>query len=492
MTSRFTRRQILAASAAPAALAVIPTLAQDATPVPDATPAPATPAIAPVTLPGWPLYGRDLSGARATSTAGISSANVADLVPLWQVEVGGPVSATPVIVDGVTYFGCYAGNLHARIAQTGEEVWTYATGAAVQEPNLGIPLGILGSAAVDGGVVYVGDATATIHAIEASTGSLLWKTKVDQQTSACIWSSPVLWNDLVFVGVASVAKEAGFRGSVVALSAQTGEIAWQTYMVPEGSDGAGVFGVPAIDTERGVLYVGTQNAYSDGTTEDGHPISLVALNALSGAEVWTFDAIATAEDGTYTDDIGFSASPNLYSIDGLDVVGCGQKSGTFWVLNRETGEIVWQVTVSPAGPLGGMEGTSAVHENVLVVPATDWADPSGPAKGLVSAYDADTGLRRWTKEQEGFPAASAVSISEDLVFQAGIDGILHAYLLPNGVELWKADLGASASGGIGIADGVVIVGAATPAFAPFVTTGNTVQAFGFAATEAAPVASPEA
>lgn len=490
MSSRLTRRQILAASAVPAALAVMPGVAQDATPVPDASPVPATPAISPVTLPGWPLYGRDLSGARATSIAGITSANVADLAPLWQIEVGGAVSATPVIADGVAYIGSYDGNLYARVAQTGEEVWTYSTGAAVDEPNLGIPLGILGSAAMDGGVVYVGDATATVHAIQASTGTVLWATKVDQQPTACIWSSPVIWNDMVFIGVASVAKEAGFRGSVVALSARTGEISWQTYMVPEGTDGAGVFAVPAIDAGRGMLFVGTQNAYSESVAEGGHPINIVALNALTGGVAWSFDAIATAEDGAYTDDIGFSASPNLYSIEGVDVVGCGQKSGMFWVLNRESGEIVWQVAVSPAGPLGGMEGTSAVHDNILVVPATDWADPAGPAKGLVSAYDADTGLRRWTKEQEGFPAASAVSISEDLVFQAGIDGILHAYLLPNGVELWKAELGASASGGIGIADGVVIVGAATPAFAPFVTTGTTVQAFGFATVEAAPVATP--
>ena len=496
MTSRFTRRHLLAASAAPAALAVIPALAQDATPLPVATPLPSTPAVPPTAPPAWPLYGRELTGARATAIAGISSANVAKLAPLWQVEVGGPVSATPVIADGVAYFGCYAGNLHARVAQTGEEVWTYATGAAVEEPNLGINLGILGSAAVEAGVVYVGDATATVHAVQASTGTVLWKTKVDQQPSACIWSSPVVWNDMVFVGVASVAKEAGFRGSVVALSARTGEVAWQTWMVPQGSDGAGVFAVPVIDVDRGLLIVGTQNAYSETTAADGHPISLVALDALSGAEKWAFDAIATAGDGAYTDDIGFSASPNLYTIssdDGdLDVVGCGQKSGTFWVLNRETGELVWQATVSPAGPLGGMEGTSAVHENVVVIPATDWADPAGPATGLVSAYDADTGLRRWTKEQVGFPAAGPVSISEDLVFQAGIDGILHAYMVANGVELWSAELGASASGGIGIADGVVIVGAATPAFAPFVTTGNTVQAFGVAQPDEAPATTPVA
>ena len=72
----------------------------------------------------------------------------------------------------------------------------------------------------------------------------------------------------------------------------------------------------------------------------------------------------------------------------------------------------------------------------------------------------------------------------------GLDGILHAYDLNSGTTLWSADLGASASGGIAIANGVVVVGAATPAFAPFIRTGNTVQAFAVAQEIASPVASP--
>ena len=37
--------------------------------------------------------------------------------------------------------------------------------------------------------------------------------------AACIWSSPIVANGVVYVGVASVAKEVGFRGNVVALDA---------------------------------------------------------------------------------------------------------------------------------------------------------------------------------------------------------------------------------------------------------------------------------
>lgn len=495
MSFRTNRRHLIASTAVPAALALSGTLhAQEATPIEEATPAAATPEVAPVAVAGWPRYGNSITGDRAATAAGISLANVSDLQSIWQIEVGGPVSATPVVANGVVYVGSYDGNLYAVDLATGASVWTYATGAAVPEPNLGIDLGISGSAVVEGNVVYVGDAAGVVHAIDIAAGTALWTASPDTQPNASIWSSPIIWNGALYVGIASIAKEEGFRGSVVALDAATGDVLWQTYMVPEGSDGAGVFAVPAIDEARGTLYVGTQNAYTESDDPEGHPISVVALNATSGELLWATSGVP--EGTSATEDIGFSASPNLFTVDidgaTRDLVGNGQKSGEFWALDRDTGEVVWQATVSPAGFLGGMEGSSAVANNVVVVPATDWPDFDGPAKGLISAYDADSGLRRWTAEQEGFPAASPVAISEDVVFHAGFDGILHAYALSNGNEAWKSDLGASASGGIAVADGVVVVGAATPEFAPFVRPGSTVQAFGLVVEGAEPFASPAA
>ena len=64
-------------------------------------------------------------------------------------------------------------------------------------------------------------------------------------------------NGVIYIGVASIVKEIGFRGSVVAVDQASDEPNWQTYMVPEGADGARVFAVPAIDVERRMLYVGT-------------------------------------------------------------------------------------------------------------------------------------------------------------------------------------------------------------------------------------------
>ncbi len=352
----------------------------------------------------WPLYGQNLSGDKAASESRLTVSTVGSLVPLWQVEVGGLISATPVIADGVVYVGSYDGNLYALDLRTGGVRWRYATGAAVLEPNLKIPLGITGSAAIIGDTVYAGDATATVHAVDVATGKVRWMMKVDDQPQASICSSPVVSQEKVYIGVASVAKEVGFRGSVVALDAATGKIVWQTYMVPEGADGAGVFAVPAIEEQRGWLYVGTQNAYIANPAPYGNPTSVVALDIVSGEVKWAFNAPPGGGNTAPTDDVAFSASPNLFSAEiggrQRDLVGEGQKSGVYWAVDRDTGDVVWKATVSPAGFLGGMEGTSAVGNGMIAVPATNWSDPNGPAAGMVTGLDAATGKAVWSAETD--------------------------------------------------------------------------------------------
>jgi len=471
-----------------AGLATVPVIAnaQDATPV--ATPLPGN------QRTGWFSYGRDLTGTKATLDGVITSANVASLTSLWTFAVEGPVSATPVIVDGVAYVGSYDGNLYAIDLYSGAEIWRYASGSEVIEPNLQVPLGITGSAHVDGDVVYVGDSAAVLHAIDRVTGQAIWTQKVDEQPNASIWSSPVSWNGLIYVGMASVAKEVGFRGGVVALNAATGTIMWHTYVVPEGADGAGVFSVPAIDEERSLVIVGTQNAYDSTPAPYGDPISIVAFDASTGDRVWAFNAPPNDGENSPTDDVGFSASPNLFTveIDGKqrDVVGQGQKSGAFWLIDRESGQQIWTTTLSPAGFLGGMEGTSAFADGTIVVPATNWTDFEGEATGSVQALDAETGQVKWKAEQTA-PVPAPVAISNDVVFHAGLDAVLHAYDLADGTELWSAEIGGSASGGPAIEGGVVVVGAATPQFAEFIVPGSQIEAYGLAGN-ATPAASPVA
>ena len=119
---------------------------------------------------------------------------------------------------------------------------------------------------------------ARMMAVNAANGSLLWVTQVETFPTAIITSSPVVYNGIVYVGVASaeegIASVKGypcctFRGSLVALNAQTGAKLWQTYTIPDNHGVAGSYSggaiwgtTPAIDAARNSVYIGTGNNYS--------------------------------------------------------------------------------------------------------------------------------------------------------------------------------------------------------------------------------------
>jgi len=78
---------------------------------------------------------------------------------------------------------------------------------------------------------------------------------------------------VVYVGVSSLEEAlaafipgypcCSFRGSMLALDLETGEILWQTYTAPAGFSGNALWGSsPAIDTKRKQVYVATGNNYS--------------------------------------------------------------------------------------------------------------------------------------------------------------------------------------------------------------------------------------
>ena len=130
-------------------------------------------------------------------------------------------------------------------------------------------------------------APRNVYAVDAATGELLWKTKVDDFPFARVTGSPAFHNGRLYVGVASGEETAGatadyeccrFRGSLVALNAATGAQIWKTYTIAEeprpttknkigtqlwGPSGVPIWTSPAIDVGRNAVYVTTGNNYSD-------------------------------------------------------------------------------------------------------------------------------------------------------------------------------------------------------------------------------------
>src|SRR5437867_2774231 len=131
------------------------------------------------------------------------------------------------------------------------------------------------SVSPDRRMAYFGDTSANVYALDASTGSLLWKANVDSHPAARITGSPLLFSGRLYVPVSSGEEGSAtdpkypcctFRGSVVALDAQSGKQIWKAYTIPEaakptgrrnavgtelsGPSGAAVWSPPSADPGR--------------------------------------------------------------------------------------------------------------------------------------------------------------------------------------------------------------------------------------------------
>ena len=417
----------------------------------------------------WRVSGHDFANSRSQpAEVRIGPANVHSLTVKWVFTTGADVSATPTVSGDAVFFPDWAGNLFAVNKNTGQLLWSHkisdydgSSGALTRT-----------SPAIHGNDIIVGDIEvrnelhngASVMSVDRKTGALHWITRVDSHPTAQITGSPVVFGDVVYVGVASQEEAFAlapffgvpyscctFRGSVVALDANSGKLLWKTYTVPDnggkpgGYSGGPVWQPPAIDPVRHQLYVGTGNNYSapDSVLEcekqaiaNNNPNAdcaapgdlfdtALALDLADGHIRWSkrllkYDVftdtcvVPQAEAGCPSPagpdyDLGGSG-PNL--LPGL--VGFGQKSGFYWALNPDNGDIRWSTQVGPGGGTGGMQwGTAtdgrriyAAISNNNFVPYT--LVPSGEQInwGAWSALDAVTGkliwqtadlyLRRWS------------------------------------------------------------------------------------------------
>ncbi len=139
------------------------------------------------------------------------------------------------------------------------------------------------------GTLYFGDWTGTAHAVDSVTGEEVWAS----HPAATIFGSPVRVEDLVVVGVAGFEivlplQDFTFRGSVVGLDAATGEERWRVHTTEKDeTSGAGlsVWSSPAVDVDRGAVYIGT----GDTLEPPASPLAdgILAIDYRTGEVLWS-------------------------------------------------------------------------------------------------------------------------------------------------------------------------------------------------------------
>jgi polyvinyl alcohol dehydrogenase (cytochrome) len=411
----------------------------------------------------WDRYGLDASNTRYNAAErAIDATSVACLQPRWTIDSLAGVTSTPAVVGGVVYFGDWDGDVHAHAVTDGAEIWVTDVAAQVNDSPL-----------VTEDKVFVGDADGWLHALDRANGDVLWRVELDDHPYAGIYSSPILAGDRLIIGVASTElgqtlDDYTFRGSIVALDPDDGTELWRRYTTTndaQGGAGVSVWSTAAFDEGRGILYIGTGNTYE----EPAAPLSdsLLALELGTGAIVWSRQF---TEGDVYTifmeqpqgPDADIGAAPNLFTLGDRDVVGVGDKAGVYAVLDRDDGETVWATQLTPGSHLGGVMTTAAVGDGTIWVASNDWAagifDMANPDNvGSMFAISASDGTTMWQRPLD-HPAFGATTWAGGVVFQGTVDGTVHAFDAPTGVELWSVVPGAEMGGGFSVVDGTLYVG----------------------------------
>jgi polyvinyl alcohol dehydrogenase (cytochrome) len=159
------------------------------------------------------------------------------------------------------------------------------------------------------------------------------------------------------------------------------------------------------------------------------------------------------------------ASPNLFSIANRDVVGVGDKGGVYHVVDRDSGELVWETQLTTGSPLGGVMVTAAVDDGVIYVNSNKWRAFGFVATGMHNpldtsstfALDARDGTILWETPMPA-PMFGALTVANDVVYHGTIDGTVHALSTTDGSELWQDRPGGDIGGGFSVSGGTLYVG----------------------------------
>jgi hypothetical protein len=104
--------------------------------------------------------------------------------------------------------------------------------------------------------------------LNPETGNFLWKVMPDKHpTTTILTQSPVVYNGVIYIGTSSNeehwATDTKYECCSLVASMAAGKVIWQTPMVPKGYTGGAIWSsTPAIDPNRGVVYIATDNNYT--------------------------------------------------------------------------------------------------------------------------------------------------------------------------------------------------------------------------------------
>ena len=371
----------------------------------------------------WLTYGGGYDEQRHSRLTKINRDNVSDLGVAWTYDLATNrgVEATPIVVDRTMYVTSAWSHVYALDAATGAELWTYdpavdrsvGVNACCDVVNRGV--------AVYQGKVFVGVIDGRLEALDAKTGDVIWsKVTVDQSKPYTITGAPRVVDGLVLIG--NGGAEFGVRGYLSAYDAETGDLVWRFYTVPNpnkrpdgaasdeafqtignltwGDDGAWVTDGGGGTVWDSIVYdapnkqiifgVGNGSPWNqkvrDPAAGDNLFLSsIVAVDVKTGTYKWHFQTTPGDNwDYTATQSIILADLPLGEGGTTRRVVMQAPKNGFFYVLDAATGEFL---SGKPFVPMNWAQGLDENGRPIEIAAARYGEVPYMQAPGPLGAHN---------------------------------------------------------------------------------------------------------
>lgn len=347
------------------------------------------------TANNWPMYrGRaDLSG---WTEATISSSPTL----LWTLKTNSRSVSSPVVKDGIIYFGNNEGEIHA-VNLKGEILWKYDIESAIEAAPL----------IIDNKVVF-GALDGELRALDTKTGKLIWQYKTENQ----IIGSANIWDDSgeKFVVVGS------YDYNLHCVNPETGKAIWiiETDNFINGSPaifhnkivfgGCGGYlrvadarsGLERNKSDLGVYLAGSPAIASNKAFVGDYEGNFFGINLSSMEVEWKSEQ--------QSDLSVLLATP---AIGNLKVV-VGSEDKYLYCYNMNTGDVEWKFRTD------GRITSSAVISNDKVL--------VGSRDGNIYIVNLNTGEKIWSFDT-GKPISSTAAVIENKFFVLTEDGRLLAF-----------------------------------------------------------------
>ncbi|MDT0509130.1 PQQ-dependent dehydrogenase, methanol/ethanol family [Novosphingobium sp. MMS21-SN21R] len=380
----------------------------------------------------WTSPGGDAGKTHHSRLTAINADNVGRLGLAWAVDLATTrgQEATPVVIDGVLYTSGTAGRAYAFDAATGKELWRFEPDVDMQVNRTVCCDMVNRGVAVAHGKVFVAALDGWMYALDARTGTVVWKSDFieDRRKGDNSTGAPEVAGDVVVIGMGGA--EYDVRGYVTALDLETGKLRWRWHVIPHDpklgpqetpeleaalktwdpnsrwdiGGGGSPWDAINYDPETGLVLVGTGNggpyATSKRSPSGGDNLylaSLVALDPKTGRMKWHYQE-------TPGDNWDFTAVQPMIlthmAIDGEDrpVILHAPKNGYLYILDRRDGKLLranpivrvnWAKGIDPGTgrPILDPEVADYTTGPKIIFPGTPGARNWHPA-----SYDPATGL----------------------------------------------------------------------------------------------------